>query len=112
AAAPAIALIYTRAPNSILWILGFPLGFVANGYFAGLGSFFAELFPTRVRGSAMGFTYNFGRGIGAAFPALIGYISSTMPLSRAIAILATIAYGLMGIAAFLLPETRGKALTH
>jgi hypothetical protein len=33
-----------------------------------------------------------------------------MPLSRAIAIFATIAYGLMGIAAFLLPETRGQAL--
>jgi MFS family permease len=114
AAALVTTLVYTRAPvpNSMLLILGFPLGFVANGYFAGLGSFFSELFPTRVRGSAMGFAYNFGRGIGAAFPALVGYISATMPLSRAIAIFATIAYGLMGIAAFLLPETRGKALPH
>ena len=58
----------------------------------------------------MGFAYNFGRGVGAAFPALIGYISATMPLSRAIAIFAVIAYGLMGLAAFLLPETRGRAL--
>jgi hypothetical protein len=94
----------------MLWVLGFPLGFVVSGYFAGMGAFFAELFPTRVRGSAMGFAYNFGRGIGATFPALVGYISATMPLSRAIAIFATIAYGVMGIAAFLLPETRGRAL--
>ena len=112
AGALVMTLVYTRAPltNGMLWILGFPLGFVVSGYFAGMGAFFAELFPTRVRGSAMGFAYNFGRGIGAMFPALIGYISATMPLSRAIAIFATIAYSLMGIAAFLLPETRGRAL--
>ena len=112
AGALVMSLVYTRAPvtNSVLWILGFPLGFVSAGYFAGMGSFFAELFPTRVRGSAMGFAYNFGRGIGATFPALVGYISATMPLSSAIAIFTTVAYSLMGIAAFLLPETRGRAL--
>ncbi len=112
AGAIAMTLIYTRAPltNGMLWVLGFPLGFLVSGYFAGVGAFFAELFPTRVRGSAMGFAYNFGRGIGATFPALVGYISATMPLSRAIAIFAAIAYGLMGFAAFLLPETRGRAL--
>lgn len=112
AGALVMTLVYTRAPltNGALWLLGFPLGFVVSGYFAGLGAFFAELFPTRVRGSAMGFAYNFGRGIGATFPALVGYISATMPLSSAIAIFATIAYSLMGIAAFMLPETRGRAL--
>jgi MFS family permease len=112
AGAVVMTLIYTRVPvtNGMLWVLGFPLGFVVSGYFAGMGAFFAELFPTRVRGSAMGFAYNFGRGNGATFPALVGYISATMPLSRAIAIFATIAYGVMGIAAFLLPETRGRAL--
>jgi MFS family permease len=107
-----ITIVYTRAPlaQGTLWILGFPLGFFASGYYSGFGSFLAELFPTRVRGSAMGFTYNFGRGIGAAFPALVGFTSTIMPLSRAIAIFATVAYSLMGIAAFLLPETRGRAL--
>lgn len=112
AGAIVMTLIYTRAPltNGMLWVLGFPLGFVVSGYFAGVGAFFAELFPTRVRGSAMGFAYNFGRGIGATFPAFVGYISATMSLSRAIAIFAAIAYSLMGIAAFLLPETRGRSL--
>ncbi len=112
AGALVMTLIYTRAPltNGELWILGFPLGFVVSGYFAGLGAFFAEPFPTHVRGSAMGFAYNFGRGIGATFPALVGYISATMPLSSAIAIFATIASSLMGLAAFLLPETRDREL--
>ena len=112
AAALVMVLVYTRAPvtNNVLWVLGFPLGFVASGYFAGMGAFFAELFPTRVRASGMGFAYNFGRGIGATFPALVGYISTTMSLSRAIAIFAGVAYTLMWIAAFLLPETRGQQL--
>jgi MFS family permease len=111
-AALVMTLVYTSAPltNHMLWILGFPLGFVVSGYFSGMGAFFAELFPTRVRGSAMGFAYNFGRGVGATFPALVGYVSATMPLSRAIAIFAAIAYTLMGIAALLLPETRGRPL--
>jgi len=112
AGAVAMVLVYTRLPvsNSVLWVLGFPLGFIASGYFAGMGAFLAEIFPTRVRGSGMGFAYNFGRGVGALFPALVGYLSATMPLSLAIAIFATLAYTLMFVAAFLLPETRGKRL--
>jgi sugar phosphate permease len=112
AGAVAMVIAYTQLPvsNSVLWVLGFPLGFIASGYFAGMGAFLAEIFPTRVRGSGMGFAYNFGRGIGALFPALVGYLSATMPLSVAIAIFATLAYTLMFVAAFLLPETRGKRL--
>jgi MFS family permease len=107
-----VVLVYTQVPlsNANLWMLGFPLGFFASGCFAGMGAFLAEIFPTRVRGSGMGFAYNFGRGIGATFPALVGFLSATMPLSRAIAIFATLAYSFMWIAAFLLPETRGRRL--
>lgn len=49
----AIVLIYTQVPlsNEILWILGFPLGFFASGYFSGMGAFLTELYPTRLRGS-------------------------------------------------------------
>jgi MFS family permease len=49
--------------------LGFPLGFFPSGIFSGMGAFLTELFPTRVRGSAQGFTYNFGRGVARSFPA-------------------------------------------
>ena len=107
-----MVLVYTRVPvpNGVLWLLGYPLGFVASAYYAGMGAFLAEVFPTKVRGSGMGFCYNFGRGLGAAFPALVGFLSATMPLSRAIAIFATIAYSILFVAAFLLPETRGRRL--
>jgi hypothetical protein len=91
-------------------VLGFPLGFFASGYFSGMGAFLTELYPTRLRGSGQGFCYNFGRGIGALFPALVGYISAGMTLANAIAIFAVGAYGLFFLSAYALPETRGKVL--
>jgi MFS family permease len=108
----AVIVAYTQLPlsNSALWALGFPLGFFASGYFSGMGPFLTELYPTRLRGSGQGFCYNFGRGVGALFPALVGYLSATTSLANAIAIFAVAAYGLFFVAAFALPETRGKVL--
>src|SRR3954451_4872135 len=78
----AVVLLYTQLPltNEILWVLGFPLGFFASGYFSGIGAFLTELFPTRLRGSGQGFCYNFGRGIGALFPYLVGALSASTTL--------------------------------
>ena len=108
----AVVLLYTQLPlnNEVLWILGFPLGFFASGYFSGMGAFLTELYPTRLRGSGQGFCYNFGRGIGALFPYLVGALSTTMVLGNAIAIFAVAAYGVFFLAAFALPETRGRVL--
>lgn len=107
-----LVIAYTRLPlsNEVMWLLGFPLGFCASAYFSGMGAFLTELFPTRLRGSGQGFAYNFGRGLGALFPTLVGYLSATLSLSAAIAIFAVLAYGLLFAAAVLLPETRGKVL--
>jgi MFS family permease len=103
---------YTQLPltNEVLWLLGFPLGFFASGYFSGVGAFLTELYPTRLRGSGQGFCYNFGRGIGALFPFLVGALSTTTSLANAIAIFAVAAYALLFLAAFALPETRGRVL--
>ena len=107
-------LIYTQVviSNRVMLFLGFPLGFFASGYLSGVGAFLTELFPTRLRGSGQGFTYNFGRGFGALFPALVGYASAQMALSSAIALFAVIAYGVFLVAALLLPETRGRVLDN
>jgi MFS family permease len=107
-----LVLAYTQLPisNEMMWLLGFPLGFFASGYFSGVGAFLTELFPTRLRGSGRGFAYNFGRGLGALFPTLVGFVSASTPLAEAIAIFAVIAYGLLLLAALLLPETRGRVL--
>jgi MFS family permease len=108
----AVILVYTQVTlsNDVLWVLGFPLGFFASGYFSGMGPFLTELYPTRLRGSGQGFCYNFGRGIGSLFPFLVGALSQTTTLANAIAIFAVAAYSLFFVAAFALPETRGKIL--
>lgn len=110
--AGAIAVIYTMISfgNTAMLVLGFPLGFFASGVFSAMGPFFTEHFPTRVRGVGQGFAYNVGRATGALFPTLVGYLSLRMPLGEAIGLFAGIAYATMALAAFLLPETRGKVL--
>jgi len=103
---------YTQIPvtDSLMLGLGFPLGFFASGVFSGMGPFFTELFPTRMRGSGQGFAYNFGRGVAALNPWLVGIVSGMLPLGQSIGVFAMWAYGLMAIAALLLPETRGRVL--
>jgi MFS family permease len=107
-----VAFTYTSLSfgNTAMLVLGFPLGFFASGVFSAMGAFYTEHFPTRVRGVGQGFAYNLGRATGALFPTLVGYLSGSMPLGQAIGIFAVIAYATMAVAAFLLPETKGKVL--
>jgi MFS family permease len=104
---------YTQVPldDQFMLFLGFPLGFFASGIFSGMGPFLTELYPTRMRGSGQGFAYNFGRGIAAMNPLLVGVLSSSLPLGQSIGVFAVAAYGLVVVAASLLPETRGTKLT-
>jgi predicted MFS family arabinose efflux permease len=107
-------LLYTVLPisNHVMLFLGFPLGFFPSGAFSPMGAFFTELFPTTLRGSGQGFAYNLGRGVGALFPALVGYFSAHMLLGKAIAVFAVSAYLLMALSVLLLPETRGMDLAE
>ena len=103
---------YTQLPLSDhqMLFLGFPLGFAASGIFGGLGAYLTELFPSEIRANGQGFAYNFGRGIGALFPSLVGYLSQSMGLAAAIGIFAGGAYAVVFLTALLLPETRGRSL--
>jgi MFS family permease len=111
-----IVIAYTLIPldNAAMLALGFPLGFLASGIFSGMGPILTELFPTRMRGSGQGFAYNFGRGVAALNIWFVGllYDGLHLPLGRSIGVLALTAYGLVVIAALLLPETRGRRLTE
>jgi len=105
-------LAYVMLPlsNKEMLVLGFPLGFFAAGIPASLGALFNELYPAEMRGTGVGFCYNFGRIASAGFPVLVGYMSHSMSLGAAIGIDAAIAYGLAMVAVLMLPETRGKRL--
>ncbi len=103
---------YTYLPigNRVMLVLGFPLGFFASGSFSPLGAFFTELFPSRLRATGQGFSYNFGRGLGALFPAMVGFLSARLSLGHAIAVFAVGAYMIVIFATALLPETKGREL--
>ncbi|MEM5458856.1 MFS transporter [Paraburkholderia phytofirmans] len=105
--------IYTRVAlsNEQMLFLGFPLGFAASGIFSGMGAYLTELFPSAVRATGQGFAYNFGRGIGALFPSLVGYLANTSGLGAAIGMFAGGAYFIVLLAAIFLPETKGKEIS-
>ncbi|MEE7505605.1 MFS transporter [Methylobacterium sp. C33D] len=107
-----LVLAYTLIPitDPVMLVLGFPLGFFLSGVFSGMGAFLSELFPSRIRGSAQGFCYNFGRATGAICPAVVGHLSGSLTLGVAIGVVAAGAYCLVIVAALLLPETAGRAL--
>ncbi|MFF5937840.1 MFS transporter [Streptomyces sp. NPDC012508] len=105
-------LAYTNIPsgaNTLLLVLGFPLGFCMSAIFSGFGSFLAELYPTAVRGTGQGFTYNTGRAVGAVFPTLVGFLAESWGVGGAL-VFGAIGYGLAVIALLGLPETRGREL--
>ena len=76
---------FVRSANALLFI-GPLVGFFGTGYFSGFSVIASELFPTALRGSAMGFVYNVGRILSAAAPYLIGHISERAGLSYALCI--------------------------
>lgn len=112
AGATLTVLAYTQfhLPMSVLLLLGFPLGLFQSGIVSGMGACFTELFPAQIRGTAGGFSYNFGRGIGALVPAGVGMTSVSMGLAVSIGIWAACAYLLVFGVALFLPETRNKEL--
>jgi MFS family permease len=107
-------VLYMLVPidDTTMLFLGFPLGFFSAGSYSGVGATLNELFPTAIRGSGVGFCFNFGRAMGAIFPFLVGALSSALPLGEAIGIFTVAAYSIVVIAAFLLPETNGQALKN
>lgn len=92
-------------------LLGFPLGLFSAGIPATLGTLFNELYPRNVRGRGVGFCYNFGRIVSAGFPVLVGRMGESLPLGTALGIDAGIAYGLVVIAVWFLPETGNRRLS-
>jgi MFS family permease len=105
-------VIYLFAPltNSQMLVLGFPLGFFSAGIPASMGALFNELYPSGVRGTGVGFCYNFGRVVAASFPPLVGHLSESLGYGSAIGVVAATAYSIVVLAVLMLPETKGKNL--
>ena len=95
----------------ILAALGLPVGICMNGAFAGIGPMLSELFPTQIRTTCMGFSYNVGKSIGALSVALVGAVADHLGLVGSIALFCSIGYLCAFVALGFLPETRGRDLT-
>lgn len=101
-----------RSPG-ILMALGPLLGFVGYGYFSLFGSFLAELFPTDVRATGQGLTYNLGRGMGALAPYTIGYVATLPNVGIGSALALTSAFFLAGaVLIMFFADTSRKALVE
>lgn len=97
--------------HSLTWllILGPFVGFFGTGFFSGFSAIASELFPTEVRATAMGLTYNIGRGFSALAPFAVGWVAREYSFFAAFLLLAS-AFLLSALLALALPETKGKRL--
>ena len=108
----AAALVFTYAtvpsPNVLFWLGPF-VAFFGTGYFSGFGAITAEIYPTSIRATAQGFTYNIGRLASASAPFVVGSAAQVNGFQYAFTITAA-AY--LAAAAFwlVIPETRGRVL--
>ena len=93
----------------ILLLLGPLVAFVGTGFFSGFGAVTAEVYPTAIRASAQGFTYNLGRVASAAAPFTIGKLATTHGFGVAFAVAGAV-YFLGALAWAFIPETQGREL--
>ncbi len=93
-----------------LAVLGFMfvLG-LGEGNWGCIGPLLNELFPTRVRGAAIGIIYNLARGVQFLAPVVITWVAARASFGAGIALAAPFAL-LAGAIVWLLPETKGKKL--
>ncbi len=108
-----LILSYTHIPSgadTAVLLLGLPLGFASSAIFSGFGAFLAELYPTALRGTGEGFTYNFGRAVGAFFPTAVGFLAGSWGIGAAMTF-GAVGYAVAVIALLGLPETAGRELT-
>ncbi len=97
--------------ESKLWllVLGPFVAFFGTGYFSGYSALASELFPTEIRATAMGVSYNVGRGFSAAAPFVVGLVATRVGLGVAFFVLAG-AFALAAALAAVLPDTDRRAL--
>lgn len=93
----------------ILLVLGPFVAFFGTGYFSGFGAVASEIFPTSIRATALGVTYNSGRLLSAVAPFVVG----TMAQNRGFGAAFTLTAFAFMIAALLwigIPETKGRKM--
>lgn len=89
-------------------VFSFMVG-IGTGNFSGYGPIFSEIFPTKIRNTAMGIAFNLARGVQFFTPLAITLVASRYGLGGGISLAAFFAV-FTGIWVWTLPETRGTRI--
>jgi MFS family permease len=109
-AAAAFMLLYSRTRSAAaLLFLGPFVAFFGTGYFTGFGALTAEIYPTAVRATAQGITYNTGRIVSAVAPFAVGSLAETRGFGFSFLMIAA-AFLIAALFWSGIPETAGKQL--
>jgi len=103
-----LAYAVTQRPPALL-LLGPVVAFFATGYFTGFGAVTAEIYPTEIRATAQGFTYNIGRIGSAVAPWAVGRLAEASGFGVAFS-LSAVAFLCAAVMWLWIPETRGRDL--
>jgi MFS family permease len=98
----------TRNPMALL-ALGPFVAFFGTGYFSGFGAVASEIFPTSIRATALGVTYNSGRLLSAVAPFVVGSMAQRRGFEAAF-MLTSFAFLIAALFWIGIPETRGRKL--
>ncbi|MEN6426013.1 MAG: MFS transporter [Phycisphaerales bacterium] len=106
---------FLRTGTDAYWMLPM-MGFAQLSVFGGYSIYFPELFPTRMRGTGVGFCYNTVRYLAAGFPPMLMFLNRQLvaanvnePFRKAATVLSFIF--LLGLVTLIwAPETKGKPL--
>jgi MFS family permease len=82
---------------------------IGTGTWSMFGPFFAELFPTAIRNTAIGAIFNVARGVQFFTPLIITAVAARTDLSAGIALAAAFSLA-AGLTVWALPETRGREI--
>jgi MFS family permease len=110
AAAAAVPVLASARTPVLILVFACVAAFFGTGFFTGSGLIGGELFPTPIRATALGVSYNVGRGLSALAPATIGALSERHGLAGALTASA-VAFGAAAVVALFIPETLGTELT-
>jgi MFS family permease len=93
---------------ALFWTTMLTLG-IGSGCTAGFGALLAELFPTEVRSTAMGTTYNLARSAQLAAPLIVAWAVQRWSIAGGLSVPLVLAIATASWV-WLLPETKGIAL--
>jgi MFS family permease len=109
AAAASVALFAAARQPVAIFLAACVSAFFGTGFFTGSGIIASEIFPTSIRATALGISYNLARGLSALAPFTIGVLAERHGLAAAFTVSA-VAFALAAFFGLFLPETGGAGL--